>query len=216
MTLKKLASWFALAALLAILGIASTRLVSLNAEPRSLRASTERAARDAQRLRSHLNEATLALTEKEAEAEESRKQLKTVQKELRQRQDCTAPYYDSWPHLTLIPNHGPVGTRVILVGDCFLGRFWHDIGGYSVSLLGELNEEGQVAGPGDTHSCELIAFGDDVDWRVNNGRGFGHFTVPASGGCFQSEREAEVVPGSYDVIVGCHTCTVGRFTVTPG
>lgn len=216
MTLKKVVSWFGLAALLAFLGIASSRMVSLNSELRSLRASAETTASHAQRLTEQLNEATLALAEKEAAAEESRKHLNTLRRELRDRQDCAAPYYESRPHLTLIPDHGPVGTRVTLVGDCFLGKLWKHLGGYSVSLLGELNNEGQVAGPGEALSCELITFGDDVDWRVRNGRGFGHFTVPAGGGCFQSDQEAAVVPGTYRVIVGCHACTLARFSVTPG
>jgi hypothetical protein len=116
---------------------------------------------------------------------------------------------DGGPVAALIPNHGPVGTRVEMVGHCFVGAQWqrkYPASGYGVSVLREINLDG--------FDCELIAGGRKEITITRDGRMRGYFIVPDDGGCFQSKRTALVTPGSYRLIIGCHTCAVADFRVT--
>lgn len=114
------------------------------------------------------------------------------------------------PSLTLTPGSGPVGTRVQISGQLqpsqvspWVGLFEHP--GYfnleapSLPGCGDLIVD--LANP--TISVESASL------RVT-----GSFAVGGSGACFQSNGlRHRTVPGSYVLIVGCHACSVGSFTV---
>lgn len=113
------------------------------------------------------------------------------------------------PIVTVVPNHGPVGTRVEMAGYCFRGSRWqrkHPASGYGVSLVRVIKLNG--------FKCELIAGGRKQIDVKRDGRMRGYFVVARDGACFQSRRTARVTPGSYDIIIGCHACTAGSFRVT--
>lgn len=137
----------------------------------------------------------------QARVREAQKEIRTLAEEVRSRQDCRVPNqgYRS-PHLTLVPNHGPVGTRVALVGDCFLSKRWDS--GYGLFLIRQFVEP---------RECELIAGGDHELKIEKTGRARGFFIVPATGSCFQHDYGRGVTPGVYQLGVGCHACT-GRAT----
>jgi hypothetical protein len=116
---------------------------------------------------------------------------------------------DGGPIVTLIPNHGPVGTRVEMVGYCFRGSRWqrkHPAAPYGVSLIREIKFDG--------FKCELIAGGRKQIDVKRDGRMRGYFVVAGEGACFQSTRSATVTPGSYNLTIGCHACSVTNFRVT--
>jgi hypothetical protein len=116
---------------------------------------------------------------------------------------------DGGPIVTLIPNHGPVGTRVEMVGYCFRGSEWqrkYPASPYGVSLIREIKL--------DDFKCELIAGGRKQIDVKRDGRMRGYFVVAGEGDCFQSSRSATVTPGSYFLTIGCHTCSMGNFRVT--
>jgi hypothetical protein len=112
--------------------------------------------------------------------------------------------------LTISPDHGPVGTRVHLEGDGFVGGSWQNAelpGGYGVFMGAGLGLGWGV--------CDLVA---DTDFTIeisDSGHLTADFTVPASGHCFQTDRSASVSPGEYTIGVACHACAVSTFRVTP-
>lgn len=102
----------------------------------------------------------------------------------------------------IVPEHGPVGTRVRISGRCF-PRHWDS--GYGIFLLRQFTKP---------RDCEIIAGGAfrfHVD-RAHVARGW--FTVAPDGACFQHRYRRRVTPGRYQLGVGCHACTVARFRVT--
>lgn len=113
------------------------------------------------------------------------------------------------PELVLTPASGPVGTRIRIAGTGFDDPFWRSglNGGYGISLQRMLAMEGVGA-------CDLVA-GFETGATIDSaGRLTAELIIPPEGGCFQTDRTAEVVPGVYGVIVGCHTCQLGTFRVT--
>jgi hypothetical protein len=113
------------------------------------------------------------------------------------------------PHVWLLPDHGPVGTRVRFVGDCFLNVSAQDVlGAYGIFLLHQFLRP---------RECEIIAAPSRFALRIGNrGRAGGFFTVPSRGACFQHLYGRRVTPALYSVGIGCHACTVAAFRVTGG
>lgn len=114
-----------------------------------------------------------------------------------------------FPPVAVSPDHGPIGSRVSLVGDDFVRSEWRDVvranagGGYGVFLIKDLPD-----------GCELIA-GARFDLQVDaSGHLTSDLTVPERGQCFQTERTERVRPGAYRVGIGCHACEVATFKVT--
>jgi hypothetical protein len=109
----------------------------------------------------------------------------------------------------VVPNHGPVGTRVTLVVDCLLTPLSRTLvtePAYGVFLIRDF---------GGPPGCELIAGGPFHLRLVGHGRAAGWFTVGGGGQCFQSGGKARAVtPGTYGVGVGCHSCELTTFVVT--
>ena len=114
------------------------------------------------------------------------------------------------PTVVASPASGAVGSSVHLEGDGFTDPMWqgyaHQTGGYGILLT--------AAFPLEQGSCDFIAISDTYTIDITPG---GHleatFTVPADGGCFQTEVQKPVVPGKYSIGIGCHVCWVGTFTV---
>jgi hypothetical protein len=140
------------------------------------------------------------LAEQAADVEVSKRAASALRRKLRAKGRCE-------PHLVLMPTEGPVGTRVVFVGDCFAGPYWaEDVlhGAYGMFLLRDL------AG------CEQIVGAEPFEIRrAPGGRVRGSFTVGSEGGCFQSDGPPRaVVPGAYRLGLGCHACLVATFRIT--
>jgi hypothetical protein len=151
------------------------------------------------------------LTSQIAKAERSTHQLtvslRKAHEQTRQAQSCVGGYPGVAPQGVVVPDHGPVGTRVSIVIDCLRG-FESEIThpAYGMFLIRDFG------GPG---GCELIAGGPYRVRLVGHGRAAGWFTVNDQGGCFQSQgKTRSVSPGTYGIGVGCHVCEVATFTVT--
>jgi hypothetical protein len=133
--------------------------------------------------------------------------LGRARRAVRQRQPCAR--FDGGPEAVLLPDHGPVGTRVRMVVDCLVGRLERSAvtePAYGVFLLRDF---------GTPLACELIAAGPYRLKLVDRNRAAGWFTVASRGGCFQSDGATRAVtPGSYHVGLGCHACFVATFQVT--
>ncbi|MDX6520493.1 MAG: hypothetical protein QOJ31_847 [Gaiellales bacterium] len=130
--------------------------------------------------------------------------LHQAQEQTQHAQSCAGGFA---PHGVVVPDHGPVGTRVSLVIDCLRG-FEDAITqpAYGVFLIRDFGMPG---------GCELIAGGPSRIRLLEHGRAAGWFTVSRHGGCFQSQGETRSVsPGTYGIGVGCHACEVATFTVT--
>ena len=111
---------------------------------------------------------------------------------------------DGGPSVRARPDHGPPGTRVTIVGECFEERQWNH--GYGIFLIRQFSQP---------RECEVIGWGNPFRFRVDSrGRGRGFFTVPSSGDCFQQDYGRRVTPGVYAIGLGCHACGVGTFRVT--
>ena len=116
------------------------------------------------------------------------------------------------PPLTVTPASGPVGTRIHVEGDGFIGPQWQNLpsvsggGGYGLFLTTSLNSGGTY--------CDFIAGMESTLEVRSDGHLVADFTVPSDGGCFQTERRDPVTPRQYAIGLGCHVCQVGTFTVT--
>jgi hypothetical protein len=105
-------------------------------------------------------------------------------------------------HVRIVPEHGPVGTRVRITGRCF-PRHWDS--GYGIFLLREFTK---------LRECEIIA-GGAFRFRVDREHvARGWFKVASDGACFQHPYRRSVTPGLYQLGIGCHACLVARFRVT--
>ena len=160
--------------------------------------------RHGQSLARDLDQATDDLAKSQAALHFARRESARLQREVRGRQPCRGGI-----HLWMEPDHGPVGTRVNFVGDCFVR--WAStrrgaLGGYGIFLMRDFSSP--------HNSCEQIVSTAPYDLHVHNGRGRGYFTIGSEGGCFQTTRSRRVVPGPYRVGIGCHACEVTRFRVT--
>ena len=121
-------------------------------------------------------------------------------------QSCGGGLPGTVPHGVVVPDHGPVGTRVSIVIDCLRG-FQDEITQPAWVFL--------IRDFGGTLGCELMAGGPSRMRLLGQGRAAGWFTVSARGGCFQSQgKTRSVVPGTYGIGVGCHACEIANFTVT--
>jgi hypothetical protein len=127
--------------------------------------------------------------------------------EVRHHQHCSR--LGGGPAAVLIPDHGPVGTRVTISVGCLVGRFQRSEvtkPAYGVFLMRDF---------GGPLGCELIAGGPYRVRLVGRTRAAGWFTVGRRGGCFQSDGATrDVTPGRYVVGMGCHACVVASFRVT--
>lgn len=138
-------------------------------------------------------------------------ELLHVKRTMKTEQSCAHSMDGPGPHAVLVPDHGPVGTRVSIVLDCLKPDFTAAIrgaityGGYGVFLIRDFAPAG---------SCELLAGGAYHLRLVGHGRAAGWFTVSRQGDCFQSSRTRLVTPGLYGVGVSCHACEVTTFVVT--
>lgn len=109
------------------------------------------------------------------------------------------------PHISVDPPQGPVGTLVHVTGDGFDEQLRDNVNsgdGYVVGLLRDFGD------------CELIG-GDGVSAHIDdNGHLEATIRISSEGACFQDGKRHAVVPGVYGIIVGCHACIYGEFTVT--
>lgn len=108
----------------------------------------------------------------------------------------------SGPQLRVVPQQGPIGTRVRLAGQCF-GDSYYD--GDGVFLLRQFFEP---------RECEIMAFAKHRLRFGKSGSLRGHFTVPGNGACSQHDYSRRVTPSRYFVGIGCHSCLHARFRVT--
>ena len=120
---------------------------------------------------------------------------------------CVGGYPGPGPTGVLVPDSGPVGTRVSIVIDCLSGfedQITHPA--YGAFLIRDFGKHA---------ACELIAGGPFQIKLVGRGRAAGWFTVGSQGACFQSGGKTRLVtPGVYGVGVGCHVCELATFRVT--
>lgn len=191
------------------------RVRSLNAE---LDASELRAQRSSEDLRALQRELDQARTELEADREEGEERALLLERANRDLRICAS---ESWPRgrprVTLLPPHGPPGTRVEVVGHCFTSRFWRGrqpTKGPGIGLSTRLDKTG-TPDPGLRKSrCELVAIRAGTFEIGPGGRMRGHLVVPRTGKCAQSKASNRMVPGRYELIVGCRRCAVARFQIT--
>ena len=188
---------------MALLGVAATAF--LLAEVRSLERQSSRLEAELTRQRVANAVVSADLAEARRGVAVSRREVRRLKEQVRVRQTCAGrgSVYGG-PHLTLVPDSGPPGTRVTVVGDCFKARRWNH--GYSIFL---------IRGFMHPRSCEIVAGAGPFALRVGRaGRARGFFTVPSEGDCFQEGYGRRVTPGVYGVGVGCHACIQARFRVT--
>ena len=171
----------------------------------SLDRRSERLEADLERVRAANAELRADLRRTESAAAVSRRRAGRLREEVQVRQTCAGRGSEyGGPHLVLVPDQGPPGTRVTVVGDCFKGRRWNH--GYGIFLIRGFTRP---------RSCEIIAGASPFRLRVDaTGRARGFFTVPSRGGCFQEDYGRRVTPGVYQVGLGCHACGTARFRVT--
>lgn len=145
-------------------------------------------------------------TSLEAALTGAEREIAELRRRLRDAQTC-ADQHGSYggPHVWAVPDHGPPGTRVTIVGDCFKSRDWNF--GYGIFLIRHFFKP---------QECEVIAGADPFELEVDRqGRSQGFFTVPSRGGCFQHDYDRRVTPGVYRIGIGCHACaTAAAFRVT--
>ena len=121
------------------------------------------------------------------------------------------------PRVTLLPSHGTPGTRVEVVGHCFTSRFWRTrkaTKGIGIGLWTQLDSAGNP-NPGLRRTrCELVAGRAGTFEIGGGGRMRGHIVVPSSGRCVDSKETNAMVPGRYNLVIGCRQCAVARFQIT--
>ena len=191
---------------------------ALSAEVEGSKESLEQSSQRVRRLQKHLAEARLQVAQAGTQLIRTQRKLKTVKNRLRNSQHCPPG-----PHVTVFPGRGAVGTRVTLVGDCFVGEPWKHLRsnmGYGISLVGEIGSDGSVGAENvgsreNPLACELVASAPEGDFRIlRTGHMKGYFIVPSQGSCFQERKRLAVMPGRYIVILGCRSCGVASFWVT--
>lgn len=175
---------------------AGFRIHSLNKDLASAESSLEALATAEGAERSNL----------EAAVKDAEREIADLRRQLRDEQSC-ADQHGSYggPHVWAVPDHGPPGTRVTLVGDCFKSRDWDH--GYGIFLIRQFFKP---------RECEIIAGADPFELEVDNqGRAQGFLTVPSRGACFQNDYGRSLTPGEYRIGIGCHACaTAATFRVT--
>jgi hypothetical protein len=189
---------------------ATTRIRSLDKDLRTAGETSEELRRQIQDLRDVNDDLRARLVDMEQALDAVGTDKKDLAKRYRDLRNCVSKSNpDGGPIVTLIPNHGPVGTRVEMVGYCFRGSKWqrkHPASPHGVSLIREVKLDGS--------KCELIAGGRKQIDVKRDGRMRGYFVVAGEGDCFQSSRSATVTPGSYKLTIGCRACFVSEFRVT--
>lgn len=153
-------------------------------------------------------------TVREAEEERARL-LRSANRNLR---ICAS---EAWPRgrprVTLIPPHGRPGTKVEVVGHCFNSRFWkarQPTKGPGIGLSTRLDSAGNPDPSLPKSRCELVASRAGTFEIDPGGRMRGNFVVPRRGKCTKSKASNRMVPGRYELIVGCRECAVARFQIT--
>jgi hypothetical protein len=189
---------------------ATTRIQSLDEDLSTAGQTTNDLRRQARALKgvnAALRDRLVQMQEALAGVSTNRKDLARRYRDLRNCVSRSNP--DGGPVVTLIPNHGPVGTRVEMAGYCFRGSRWqkqHPAAPYGVALVHTIRLDGS--------KCELIASDREQIDVKGDGRMRGNFVVAPQGDCWRSSRTATVTPGSYDVTIGCRACSVADFRVT--
>ena len=117
------------------------------------------------------------------------------------------------PCLTLSPNHGGAGTRVIISGRISHRRdVWADAFKHPVLYAGLVRE---VTGPAGTSEVDNDVHDFQIHFDRSTGRVRGHFTVTDGFSCFQGcQPGARLQPGWYSLNAGCHACQVAMFKRT--
>lgn len=116
---------------------------------------------------------------------------------------------DGGPIVSLLPDRGPVGTKVEMVGFCFVDRPKRQ-GKRASETKAWLTRDMDVDG----FDCELIAPPPAAVRISRDGRMRGHLIVPSSGRCFKKGTVNGLEPGRYRLAIGCRTCSVSDFQVT--
>jgi hypothetical protein len=121
------------------------------------------------------------------------------------------------PRVTLIPSFGTPGTRVEVVGFCFKSEFWRTKRpnkGTGIGLWTRLDGAGNPDPDLRKGRCDLVA-GRTGTFQIGaDGRMRGQFVVPRTGRCTRSKASNSMVPGRYNLIIGCRECAVARFRIT--
>ena len=169
-------------------------------------------------LEGELDEARAALQEQESLGVAGQERLEVLESENRDLRNCaTKAHPRGRPRVTLLPSHGTPGTRVEVVGHCFTSRFWKAKKpgkGTGIGLWTQLDSAGNP-NPGLRRGrCELVAGRAGSFQIAADGRLRGSFVVPANGRCVNSKDSNQMVPGRYNLVVGCRGCSVGRFQIT--
>jgi len=106
--------------------------------------------------------------------------------------------------VVLDPASGPVGTPVSFVGDIDPSLVAGVRARAYFALIRLLSAD-----------CELIVGVSDGVVEVDDaGHVTGSFVVGGEGGCFQTDVTRRATPGRYDLVLGCHACSVGTFEIT--
>ena len=194
---------FAVAAAVALVLAVVTGV--LLAKVASLERQSARLESEVARLRAADGDLRADVREARTAAAARKREIGRLEEQVRVRQTCRGrgSIYDG-PQVVVVPDRGPPGTRITIVGDCFKGRRWN--AGYGIFLIRGF------AGP---RACEIIASARPFALRVApDGRARGFFTVPSTGDCFQEGYGRRVTAGVYLLGIGCHACGTARFRVT--
>jgi hypothetical protein len=117
----------------------------------------------------------------------------------------------SRPSLRLHPNSGPAGTLVHLTGRIPAGREGHAL---RQDLTAPYFPHGMSR---DDATCEYAIGANHLHIDIRGNRVAGSFTVgrDTTAPCDQSNRRTSVTPGRYRLFVGCLSCDVASFELTP-
>ena len=169
-------------------------------------------------LEDQLAETRAALEEQETLGTTGQERLEVLESQNRALRNCaTEARPRGRPRVTLLPSHGTPGTRVEVVGHCFTSRFWKSKKpkkGTGIGLWTQLDSAGNPNPDIRRGRCELVAGRAGTFEIGGDGRMRGHFVVPRSGRCAGSKESDSIVPGRYDLVIGCRQCAVARFQVT--
>ena len=171
-------------------------------------------------LEEQLAETRAALDEQQTVGASGRVQLEALERENQALENCaTEAHPRGRPRVELVPPNATPGSRVEVVGHCFTSPFWRArkaTKGIGMGLWTMLDGAGNPDPSLQRSSCELVAGRTGTFEIGDDGRMRGRFVVPRRGKCVGSEESNAMVPGRYNLIVGCRQCSVAPFqVVTP-